>query len=92
MKEAVESVSSPAYESAPRADRGYSDRRDDRRDDRPAGGFNRGPPAPVVPSTSIYVGNLVFDVTKADLEREFSTFGTIKNVIIASDSRGLSKG
>ncbi len=88
MKEAVESVSSPAYESAPRADRGFSDRRGDR----PAGGFNRGPPAPVVPSTSIYVGNLVFDVTKADLEREFSTFGTIKNVIIAADSRGLSKG
>jgi len=46
----------------------------------------------LTPSTGIYVGNLLFDVTANDLTKEFSPFGTIKSAIIASDARGLSKG
>ncbi|POS85237.1 hypothetical protein EPUL_002042, partial [Erysiphe pulchra] len=50
------------------------------------------PPADLTPNPNIYVGNLVFHVTEDDLKKEFSSFGPIKNAIIAVDSRGLSKG
>lgn len=50
------------------------------------------PPADLSPNPSIYVGNLVFHVTEDDLKKEFSSFGPIKNAIIAVDARGLSKG
>jgi nucleolin len=50
------------------------------------------PERQITPSNGIYIGNLLFDVTAADLEREFSSFGEIKSSIIASDARGLSKG
>ncbi|KAH8674550.1 hypothetical protein BGZ60DRAFT_447930 [Tricladium varicosporioides] len=80
--------------------------REDRRESRPYGG-NRGgdrrpnryndrneraPLPPVEPSASIYIGNLLFDITANDLEREFSQFGSIKSSTIATDPRGLSKG
>jgi len=54
----------------------------------------RAPRAPLelVPNETIYVGNLLFEVTAADLEREFGQFGTIKSTTIASDARQLSKG
>ncbi|KAH6723481.1 hypothetical protein BKA61DRAFT_664210 [Leptodontidium sp. MPI-SDFR-AT-0119] len=48
-------------------------------------------PAPS-PSNGIYVGNLVFDCTAADLEKLFVEFGTISKVTLATDARGLSKG
>ncbi|KAE8447540.1 hypothetical protein EG329_010670 [Mollisiaceae sp. DMI_Dod_QoI] len=48
-------------------------------------------PAPP-PTNGIYVGNLLFDVTAEDLEREFGSFGKITSATIASDIRGLSKG
>jgi hypothetical protein len=49
--------------------------------------------APIVsPTPSIYIGNLLFDITAADLQREFGQFGEIKSAIIASDPRGMSKG
>lgn len=48
--------------------------------------------APIQPGPAIYVGNLLFDVTAKDLEREFAEFGTIKSATIATDPRGLSKG
>ncbi|KAH7397984.1 hypothetical protein BKA64DRAFT_643104 [Cadophora sp. MPI-SDFR-AT-0126] len=48
-------------------------------------------PAPA-PSNGVYVGNLLFDVTAADLEKEFQGFGTIQKVTLATDARGLSKG
>lgn len=86
-------------------DRNGGGRSFDRRDDRNGGGRSfdrgdrggdrRGPPreAPVVtPTTSVYVGNLLFDVTASDLEREFGQFGEIKSAVIASDPRGMSKG
>lgn len=55
---------------------------------------NRAPRgAPIVsPTPSVYVGNLLFDITAADLQREFGQFGEIKSAIIASDPRGMSKG
>ncbi|TVY14591.1 ribonucleoprotein-like protein [Lachnellula arida] len=59
------------------------------------GGDRRGPPrdAPeLTPTTSVYIGNLLFDVTAADLEREFGQFGEIKSATIATDPRGMSKG
>lgn len=46
----------------------------------------------LAPTTGIYVGNLLFDVTAADLQKEFEAYGTIKSTIIAQDARGLSKG
>ncbi|KAG9234355.1 hypothetical protein BJ875DRAFT_461776 [Amylocarpus encephaloides] len=53
--------------------------------------FNR-PPPEVFPNENVYVGNLLFDVTESDLEREFAEFGTIHKVFIARDARQLSKG
>ncbi|CAG8949239.1 hypothetical protein HYFRA_00004864 [Hymenoscyphus fraxineus] len=56
------------------------------------GGRDRAPrPAPT-PTNTIYVGNLLFDVTAADLEREFAQFGTITASTIATDPKSLSKG
>jgi len=55
----------------------------------------RGPPrdfVPPTPTTSVYIGNLLFDITANDLEREFGQFGDIKSAIIATDPRGMSKG
>ena len=49
-------------------------------------------PAALTPCPNIYIGNLLFDVTASDLEREFGEFGTVKSAIVASDARGLSKG
>lgn len=49
-------------------------------------------PAASPPSSSVYVGNLYFDVKESDLQTEFSQIGEIKSVKIIYDSRGLSKG
>lgn len=46
----------------------------------------------VHPSNGVYVGNLLFEITAAELEKEFSQYGTVKSSTIATDSRGLSKG
>jgi RNA recognition motif-containing protein len=46
----------------------------------------------LTPTPGIYIGNLLFDVTADDIKREFEEFGPIKNVNIATDARGLSKG
>ena len=40
----------------------------------------------------LYVGNLFFDVTEDDLRREFARHGTVTNVKVVYDNRGLSKG
>lgn len=71
---------------------GYgSDRGMQRGGDR--GGRSFAPPERnLTPTTGIYVGNLLFDVTAADLEREFEPFGKIKSAVVATDARGLSKG
>lgn len=44
------------------------------------------------PNKILYVGNLFFEVTAAQLEREFQRFGKIVGTKIVSDQRGLSKG
>ncbi|KAI7211828.1 Dolichyl-diphosphooligosaccharide--protein glycosyltransferase subunit [Hortaea werneckii] len=44
------------------------------------------------PSRILYVGNLFFEVTAPQLEKEFSKLGEITNSRIVLDSRGLSKG
>ncbi|KAL8714420.1 MAG: hypothetical protein Q9220_001753 [cf. Caloplaca sp. 1 TL-2023] len=43
-------------------------------------------------SKSVYIGNLFFDVREDDLSAEFGKCGTIENVKIIMDNRGLSKG
>lgn len=60
--------------------------------DRGGFGNERGPDRVVAPSNGVYVGNLLFDVTAKDLEKEFAPYGQLKSAIIAADNRGLSKG
>jgi hypothetical protein len=71
--------------------RGYGGR-DDRSFDRSAPRSPYREPVQLSPAPNIYIGNLLFDVTAADLEREFAAYGNIKSAVIASDARGLSKG
>lgn len=47
---------------------------------------------PPEPTKILYVGNLFFEVTAPQLEREFSRFGTITNSRVVTDHKGLSKG
>lgn len=54
--------------------------------------YARAPREAATPKETIYVGNLFFDVTEKDLEKEFSRFGTVKNIRLIKDVRGLSKG
>ena len=66
------------------ADRGgerrpYQDRRDR-------------PERVLTPTTGVYVGNLLFDITGEDLQREFGQYGNVKSTVVATDARGLSKG
>ncbi|OQE07045.1 hypothetical protein PENVUL_c015G08785 [Penicillium vulpinum] len=45
-----------------------------------------------VPKTTLYVGNLFFDVTAEDLRKQFEKYGVVENALIVHDARGLSKG
>ncbi|RAL66389.1 hypothetical protein DID88_006080 [Monilinia fructigena] len=47
---------------------------------------------PIAPNNGIYIGNLLFDITEEDLKKEFEHFGTITDVRVTRDARGLSKG
>ena len=44
------------------------------------------------PSTTVYVGNLFFDVRSDDLKKEFERAGPVVDAKIITDQRGLSKG
>ena len=44
------------------------------------------------PKTTLYAGNLFFDVKEEDLKTAFSKFGPVEKVKIIYDGRGLSKG
>ncbi|KAL9127913.1 MAG: hypothetical protein Q9217_003299 [Psora testacea] len=44
------------------------------------------------PSSTVYVGNLFFDVRSDDLKREFERAGPVVDARIITDQRGLSKG
>jgi RNA recognition motif-containing protein len=46
----------------------------------------------VEPNTTVYVGNLFFEVSEESLERLFAEHGNIKKTRIVYDHRGLSKG
>lgn len=46
----------------------------------------------IAPNPSVYVGNLLFDTPKERLAEFFEEFGEVRNVKIATDERGLSKG
>ncbi|TGO07088.1 hypothetical protein BTUL_0333g00020 [Botrytis tulipae] len=46
----------------------------------------------IEPNNGVYVGNLLFDITEEDLKKEFEHFGTITDVRVTRDARGLSKG
>ena len=46
----------------------------------------------VAPTNKLYIGNIFFDVTVDDLEKEFSRFGTISDLKLIRDAKGLSKG
>lgn len=54
------------------------------------GRMNRFPEA--VPSPTVYIGNLFFDVTAEDLKARMEEYGVVEKSIIISDARGLSKG
>jgi nucleolin len=82
------------FPRAPRQNR-YNDRKDNytTRSDNPRSDNPRSNnPRVLEPTSGIYIGNLLFDVTAKDLEREFEQFGPIKSTVIATDARGLSKG
>ena len=51
----------------------------------------KGSPAPV-PGAAIYVGNLYFEVTNEDLKTHFSSYGSVTEVNIVKDMRGVSRG
>lgn len=55
--------------------------------DHPSSSIGKSTPNPI-----LYIGNLFFEVTPAQLEEEFSRFGTVVNSRIVADTRGLSKG
>ncbi|KAK4635679.1 Nuclear localization sequence-binding protein [Fulvia fulva] len=57
----------------------------------PDGPVQRQGQAPT-PSKILYIGNLFFEVTSAQLEAEFSKFGEVVNTRVVQDDRGLSKG
>ena len=44
------------------------------------------------PSTTVYVGNLYFDVRSEDLKKEFERAGPVVEAKVIMDHRGLSKG
>lgn len=94
VKESFGNVAAAAREYAPRGFGGGASRDQGRG----FGGGNGRPerrdrtPRTVQPSSSIYVGNLLFDVRSEDLKREFAEFGQVKEVRIANDDRGMSKG
>lgn len=48
--------------------------------------------SPPADSTSIYVGNLFFDVKEKDIQDEFSRVGPLKTVRLIKDPQGMSKG
>jgi RNA recognition motif. (a.k.a. RRM, RBD, or RNP domain) len=81
----VQDAASSARGQASEATGVYGGRRD--RGDRSERGSVIGEP-----KSTIYIGNLFFDVTENDLVKELARFGTITKCRLMRDSRGLSKG
>lgn len=64
-------------------------KRDDVSPARPSGFQER---TDLTPNTTLYVGNLYFEVTEDALQQRFKEFGNILKTRIVYDHRGLSKG
>jgi RNA recognition motif-containing protein len=45
-----------------------------------------------MPNTTLYIGNLFFEVTDDQLKKVFSRFGAVTKSSIVYDNRGLSRG
>ncbi|KAL3420987.1 31 kDa ribonucleoprotein, chloroplastic [Phlyctema vagabunda] len=60
--------------------------------ERRPGRFENRPERKVTPGPTIYVGNLLFDITEDALIKEFEPFGQVKSAKVMTDARGLSKG
>lgn len=88
----------PREERSPRQERNPRDERRQTRGPRTPQRFDDkessfGRPARnIEPSNTVYIGNLLFDITEQELEDEFSQYGKIESIKLASDARGLSKG
>lgn len=44
------------------------------------------------PKETVFVGNLFFDVTAAELKAKMEAFGVVNHCVIVHDNRGMSKG
>ncbi|PYH41193.1 nucleic acid-binding protein, partial [Aspergillus saccharolyticus JOP 1030-1] len=44
------------------------------------------------PKTTVFLGNLFYDVTAEDLKNHFAQFGEVRRVNLIMDGRGISKG
>lgn len=49
-------------------------------------------PRELAPTSTCYVGNLLFDLDLEQLKDEFTPFGNVVNVTISKDGAGLSNG
>ena len=47
---------------------------------------------PPAAGPQLYVGNLFFEITEQDLKEKFGEFGTVNDVKVIRDPRGMSKG
>ena len=63
-----------------------------RNPENPGGQRGNAPALDGEPSTTVYVGNLYFDVRSEDLKKEFERAGPIEEAKVVMDHRGLSKG
>ena len=63
-----------------------------RNPENPGGQRGNAPALDGEPSTTVYVGNLYFDVRSEDLKKEFERAGPIDEAKVIMDHRGLSKG
>ena len=63
-----------------------------RNPENPGGQRGNAPALDGEPSTTVYVGNLYFDVRSEDLRKEFERAGPIEEAKVVMDHRGLSKG
>jgi nucleolin len=96
VQSAIDSAAEPSraearsfFDDEPRERRVDSGRRGET--DRPFTD-RRGASMTLTPTPGVYIGNLLFDVTAADLEKEFASFGAIKSARVVTDANGTSKG
>lgn len=57
--------------------------------DGPSTGYRR---EVITPCQTIYIGNISFDTTEADIAKQLESAGGVKDVKIVKDARGFSRG